>query len=63
MLEAPDDLRFLPETSIESGLSAAGLFFVVMHFTPRFLQHFDHIERSVWEELINKTGYEDLYIH
>ena len=53
---------FVPKTCVECGLPATGLRWVIRDCTTCFLQHFNHVECCIRIQLINKTGYENLYV-
>ena len=51
-----------PITGVKGGLSATSLASVVGYRAARLFQHFHHIERRIRKQLIDKTGYEELYV-
>jgi len=53
----------IPKTCVESGLSAAGLVFIIANGAPRLFQHFGHIETGFGVQLIDKARDENVYVH
>jgi hypothetical protein len=51
----------VPITGIESGLSAAGLFGIVVYSHVKFLQNLHHVFGGVRKNLVNKAG--DKYVN
>ena len=52
---------FIPETTVESHLTTAGLVSIKIYRNIEFLQDFNHVHPRIRINLVDKAGYKNIY--